>query len=66
MVKNFHYTMSSRPALGSTYPMSTGALSPGVMRPVREADHSPPGSAEVKKCGSIHPLSIRFHDVVLN
>jgi hypothetical protein len=26
-----------------------GALSPGVKRPGREADHSPPTSAEVKK-----------------
>jgi len=28
--------------------MGTGALSPGVKRPGREADHSPPSSAEVK------------------
>jgi hypothetical protein len=28
---------------------STGALSPGIKRPGREADHSPPASAEVKK-----------------
>jgi hypothetical protein len=33
-----------------------GALSPGVKWPGREADHSPPTSAEVKKYGSIHPL----------
>jgi hypothetical protein len=26
-----------------------GALSPGIRRSVREADHSPPASAEVKK-----------------
>jgi hypothetical protein len=26
-----------------------GALSPGVKRPGREADHSPPASAEIKK-----------------
>jgi hypothetical protein len=29
--------------------MRTGALSPGVKRPGREADHSSPTSAEVKK-----------------
>jgi hypothetical protein len=29
----------------------------GVKRPGCEADHSPPTSAEVKKCGSIHLLS---------
>jgi hypothetical protein len=30
-----------------------GALSPGVKRGGREADHSPPPSAEVKKGGAI-------------
>jgi hypothetical protein len=29
---------------------------PGVKRQGRDAEHSPPSSAEVKKCGSIHPL----------
>jgi hypothetical protein len=33
----------------TSYPMGTGALSPGVKRPEREADHLPPTSAEVKK-----------------
>jgi hypothetical protein len=32
------------------------ASSPGVKRPGREADHSPPSSAEVKKGGGISPL----------
>jgi hypothetical protein len=44
--------MSSRPDLGSIQsPLQRvpGALSPGVKRPGREADHSPPTSAEVKK-----------------
>jgi hypothetical protein len=31
-------------------------LSPGVKRQGREADHSPPTSADVKKGKSIHPL----------
>jgi hypothetical protein len=31
-----------------TYPMDTGAFSPGVMRPEREASHSSSASAEVK------------------
>jgi hypothetical protein len=50
--KNFFFSKSSRPALGSTQPpiqWVPGALSPGVKRPGREADHSPPTSAEVKK-----------------
>jgi hypothetical protein len=33
----------------TSYQMGTGALSPGVMWPERETDHSPPASAEVKK-----------------
>jgi hypothetical protein len=44
--------MSSRPALGSTQPpiqWVPGALSPGVKRPRREADHSPAASAKVKE-----------------
>jgi hypothetical protein len=51
-VKNFLFSTSSRPALGSTQPpiqRVSGALSPGVKRPGREAGHSPPASAEVKK-----------------
>jgi hypothetical protein len=42
----------SRPALGPIRPpieWVPEALSPGVKRPGREADHSPPTSAEVKK-----------------
>jgi hypothetical protein len=51
-VKNFLFSKSSRPALGSTQPpiqWVPGALSPEVKRPGREADHSPPSSAKVKK-----------------
>jgi hypothetical protein len=36
--------------------MGTGGSFPGVKRPGREADHSPPTSTEVKKMWSIHPL----------
>jgi hypothetical protein len=46
------FSTSSRPALGSTQPpiqWVPGALSLGIKRPGREADHSPPASAEVKK-----------------
>jgi hypothetical protein len=51
-VKNFHFSISSRPALRSTQPpikWVPGALSPGVKRQGREADHLPSTSAEVKK-----------------
>jgi hypothetical protein len=49
--KNFHLSMSSRPALGPTQPIHCvpGALSRGVGRQGYEADHSPPTSAKVKK-----------------
>jgi hypothetical protein len=39
-----------------SYPMGTGGSFPGVKRPDREADHSPPSSAEVKECVAITPL----------
>jgi hypothetical protein len=51
-VHNFHFSTSSIPALGSTQPpiqWVPGALSPGVKWSGREADHSLPASAEVKK-----------------
>jgi hypothetical protein len=41
----FHVVQTSS-GVNPTYP---GALFPGVKRPGREADHSPPASAEVKK-----------------
>jgi hypothetical protein len=46
------FSKSSRPALGPTQPpiqWIPGALSPGVKRPGREADHWPLSSADVKK-----------------
>jgi hypothetical protein len=69
-VKNFLFSTSSRPALGSTQPpiqWVPGALSPRVKRPEREAHHSPPTSAEVKKMWTYTPTPpIRLHAVVLN
>jgi hypothetical protein len=50
--KSFLFTTPSRLALRPTQsPIQwvPSALSPGVKRPGREADHSPPTSAEVKK-----------------
>jgi hypothetical protein len=45
------FSILSRPALGSTRPPIkwVPGLFPGVKRQGREADHSPPTSAEVKK-----------------
>jgi hypothetical protein len=54
---NFLFTTASRTALGPTQPPSQwvpGALSLGVKRPGREADHSPPSSAEVKDCVELY------------
>jgi hypothetical protein len=63
--QEFYFFMSSRPALGPTQPpiqWVPGALSPGVKRPGREADHSPPTNAEVKKMW----FYISLHGIVLN
>jgi hypothetical protein len=49
--KFFLFSTSSRPVLGptqSSFQWLPRALSPGVTRPGREADHSPPTSAEFK------------------
>jgi hypothetical protein len=54
------YSTASRPALGpsqSRIQWLPGALSSGVKRQGREADHSPPSSAEVKNGRAIPPLS---------
>jgi hypothetical protein len=51
----FIFTTASRTALGPTQPPIQGvpgALSLGVKRPGREADNSPPSSAEVKNAWS--------------
>jgi hypothetical protein len=48
--KNFHFSMSSSPALGPTQLLIQfvqGAFYSGVKRLGREADHSPSTSAEV-------------------
>jgi hypothetical protein len=53
----FLFTTASRTALGPTQPpiqWVPGAHSLGVKRPGREADHSPPSSAEVKECVELY------------
>jgi hypothetical protein len=62
-VKNFLSSKLSRPALRSTQPPIQWV--PGVKRPGREVDHSPPTSAEVKKMW-IYTSTPRLHGVVLN
>jgi hypothetical protein len=61
-VGNFSLPTASRPALGPTHPpiqWVLGALSPGVKRPGRESDHSPPTSAEVKEWVELY---LYFHN----
>jgi hypothetical protein len=66
----FLFTTVSRTALGPTQPpikWVPGALSLGVKRPGREADHSLPSSAEVKNAWSYTSTPpIRLHGVVLS
>jgi hypothetical protein len=66
----FLFTTASRLALGPTQPpiqWVPGALSAGIKRPGREADHSSPSSNEVNNtwiCTSTP--QIRLHGVVLS
>jgi hypothetical protein len=66
----FLSTTVSRSALGPTQPpiqWVPRALSPGVKRPRREADHSPPSNVEVRNAWSyISNPPIRLHGVVLS
>jgi hypothetical protein len=66
----FLFTTASRQALGPTQPSTQwipGALSLGVKRPGREADHLPPSSAEVKECVDLYLHSpIRLHGVMFS
>jgi hypothetical protein len=59
----------SIPTLGPTQPhiqWVPGALSLGVKRPGREADHSPPPSTEVKECVELYlHYPVRLLGVVL-
>jgi hypothetical protein len=57
MVSTYNGTVTQYPCI-CVLPIQwiPGDLSPGLKRPGREADHSPPTSAEVKKRGSIHQL----------
>jgi hypothetical protein len=51
----------SSPQRSNRPPMQwvTETISPGVNRPGREADHSPPSSAEVNNGGAIPPFPYR-------
>jgi hypothetical protein len=55
---------NSKTALGPTHPPVQ--CIPWVRRPVGEADHPPPSSAEVKNSGNILSFPSRLHGVVAN
>jgi hypothetical protein len=46
--------------------LSNGYRGFGVKRPGREADHSPPSSAEVRNGGAIPPLPIRLREILVH
>jgi hypothetical protein len=47
--------------------MGTEGSFPGVKRPEREPDHSPPSSAEIEECVELYLYSpIRVHGEVLS
>jgi hypothetical protein len=50
----------------TSYKIGTGGSFPGVKRQGREADHSPPTKAEVKKMWIYTSTHIRLHGVMLN
>jgi hypothetical protein len=66
----FLFTTATRTALGPTQPpiqWVPEAHSLGVKRPGREADHSPPSSAENKECRELYLHSpIRLHGLMLS
>jgi hypothetical protein len=62
-----HHVQTGSGAHSASYPMGTRALSLGIQRPGREADHTPTSSAEVKNAWSYTSTPpISLHDVVLS
>jgi hypothetical protein len=55
-----HKDQAGSGAHPASYTMGTEAVPPGVKRQGREADHSPPSSAQVKNGGAIPPLPLAF------
>jgi hypothetical protein len=49
-----HRVQNGSRAHPASYPMGTRGSFPGVKRPEREADNSPPSSAEVKECVELY------------
>jgi hypothetical protein len=63
---NRHCVQTGSGAHPVSYPMGIVGLSPGVKRPGREADHSPPSSAEAENaCVDASTPPIRLHGLVI-
>jgi hypothetical protein len=61
------FSTASRPTLGPFQPpiqWVSGAISSGIKRPEREANQSPPCSAEVKNGRAVPPLPIYRNGLV--
>jgi hypothetical protein len=52
-----HRVQNGSGAHPTSYPMDIRGSFPGVKRPGREVDHSPPSSAEVKECVELYLYS---------
>jgi hypothetical protein len=63
-----HRIKNGSEAHPASYPVGNKSSFPGVKRPGREADHSPPSSAEAKECVKLylHSRSTPSWDVVLS
>jgi hypothetical protein len=62
-----HRVQNGSGAHPASYPMGIRGSFPGVKRPGREADHSPPSSAEVKEWVELTSTSqYAIHGVVLS
>jgi hypothetical protein len=70
--KGWDFSLHDRVQTGSgappaSYPVGTWGSFPGVKRPGRETDHSPPSNAEVKNAWSYtFAAPILLHGVVLS
>jgi hypothetical protein len=53
VVSLLHVVQAGSGAHPASYPIDTGGSSPGVKRPGREADHSPPSNADVTTGGAV-------------
>jgi hypothetical protein len=61
-----HCVQTGSGAHPSSYPMGTGSSFPGIRRPGRKADHSPPSSAKIKNAWCCTTFPPSFQGVVVN